>query len=149
MVPDGWRGGASRRKGAGVNFSLGKKFASGLGRSTKYLFFVLVIIVEAQLPAFSRVRSQEDCRVKTIGDRRKSPRFDLRLPLRYRVSQKGVENRWSTGITRDMSKDGVVFKTRHPLPVGGHIELRIDWPARYQSIYPIDLQVTGFIIRNE
>ena len=87
--------------------------------------------------------------MKTIGDRRKSPRFDLRLPLRYRVSQKGVENRWSTGITRDMSKDGVVFKTRHPLPVGGHIELRIDWPARYQSIYPIDLQVTGFIIRNE
>ena len=84
-----------------------------------------------------------------IGDRRKSARFDLRLPLRYRVSQKGVENRWSSGITRDMSKDGVVFKSRHPLPVGGHVELRIDWPARYESTYPIDLQLTGFVIRND
>ncbi len=86
--------------------------------------------------------------VKTIGDRRKSQRFDLRLPLRYRVSQKGTEARWNTGVTRDISKDGVVFKTRQPLPVGGHIELRIDWPAHQQSAYPVDLQITGFVVRN-
>jgi PilZ domain len=86
--------------------------------------------------------------VRMIGDRRKSPRFDIRLPLRYRLSQRGVENRWNTGITRDMSKDGVVFKTRHPLPVGGHLEVRIDWPARYRSVHPVDLHLTGFIVRS-
>jgi len=86
--------------------------------------------------------------VATISERRGSPRFDLRLPLRYRLSQKAVESHWNSAITRDMSKDGVVFKTRHPLPVGSHIEIRVEWPARYQSVYPIDLQLTGFVIRN-
>ena len=82
-------------------------------------------------------------------ERRQSPRFDVRLPLRYRLSEKGGDGRWHTGITRDMSKDGVGFKTRRPLPVGCHIELRIDWPARFDSIYPIDLQATGFVVRSD
>ena len=88
--------------------------------------------------------------MKTIAEeRRQSPRFEVRLPLRYRLSEKGGDGRWHTGITRDMSKDGVAFKTRRPLPVGCHIELRIDWPARFDSLYPIDLQATGFVVRND
>jgi PilZ domain len=83
-------------------------------------------------------------------ERRESPRFDLRLTLRYRLSQKGEgEDRWQTGVTRDMSKNGVGFKARRPLPVGCHIELRIDWPARYNADYPVDLQATGFVIRSD
>ena len=82
-------------------------------------------------------------------ERRLSPRFDVRLPLRYRLSEKGGDGRWHTGITRDMSKDGVGFKTRRALPVGCHIELRIDWPARFDSLYPIDLQATGFVVRSD
>lgn len=84
-----------------------------------------------------------------VGDRRRGRRFDVRLTLRYRLSQKGTDSRWSTGITRDMSKDGLVFKTRRPLPVGAHVEVRIDWPARQESLCPIDLQVTGFVVRSE
>jgi hypothetical protein len=83
------------------------------------------------------------------GERRQSIRFNLHLPLRYRLSQKGAETRWSTGVTRDMSRDGLVFKTRRPLPLGAHIEVRIDWPARYESVYPVDLQATGFVIRSD
>jgi len=82
-------------------------------------------------------------------ERRQSPRFEVRLPLRYRLSEKGGDGRWHTGITRDMSKDGVGFKTRRPLPLGCHIELRIDWPARFDSLYPIDLQATGFVVRSD
>jgi hypothetical protein len=33
------------------------------------------------------------------------------------------------------------------LPVGAHIELIIDWPAKYADSYAIDLQGTGFIVR--
>ncbi|MBV8728303.1 MAG: PilZ domain-containing protein [Acidobacteriia bacterium] len=83
-------------------------------------------------------------------ERRGSPRFDIRLTLRYRLSQKGgIEDHWQTGVTRDMSKDGVAFKTRRPLPIGCHIELRIDWPARYADEYPVDLQATGFVVRSD
>jgi hypothetical protein len=48
-----------------------------------------------------------------------------------------------------MSREGVVFKTRRPLPLGAHIELRIDWPARYESVHPVDLQATGFVVRSD
>ncbi|HLI84007.1 MAG TPA: PilZ domain-containing protein [Bryobacteraceae bacterium] len=83
-------------------------------------------------------------------ERRESPRFDVRLTLRYRLSQKGeADSRWQTGVTRDMSKGGVGFKTKRPLPVGSHIELRIDWPARHESAEPVDLQATGFVVRSD
>jgi PilZ domain len=81
--------------------------------------------------------------------RRQSPRFNVRLPLRYRLSERGGDGRWHTGITRDMSKDRVGFLTRQPLLVGCHIELRIDWPARFDSLYPIELQATGFVVRSD
>ena len=83
------------------------------------------------------------------NDRRKNKRFGLRLTLRYKLSKRGVEERWNTAITRDMSREGLVFKTRHALPVGAHLEMHIDWPARYESVYPVDLQATGFVMRSE
>jgi len=49
-------------------------------------------------------------------------------------------------VTRDMSRDGVAFKSSYALPVGSHIELRIDWPVRQESERPIDLQATGFVV---
>lgn len=82
----------------------------------------------------------------TADDRRRSLRFGVQLCLRYRQSEKGVEHHWSDGITRDMSKEGVAFKSRRPLPVGSHVELRIDWPIKQESVRPIDLQATGFVV---
>ena len=86
---------------------------------------------------------------RIVEERRQSRRFGLRLSLRYRLSQKEGESRWNTGITRDLSKDGVGFKSRRALPVGAHVELRIDWPALYDSQYPVDLQATGFVVRSD
>ena len=83
---------------------------------------------------------------KTANERRRSLRFGIHLGVRYRQSEKGVEHRWSAGITRDMSKDGVAFKSRQPLPVGSHVELRIDWPVKQEAVRPIDLQATGFVV---
>lgn len=83
---------------------------------------------------------------KAADDRRKSLRFGVHLSLRYRQSEKGIEHRWSNGITRDMSKDGVAFQSRQPLPVGSHVELRIDWPVKQEAVRPIDLQATGFVV---
>jgi hypothetical protein len=82
-------------------------------------------------------------------EQRQSHRFNVRMSLRYRVSLKGSDSRWHSGVTRDMSKDGVSFKTRQPLPVGAHIELRIEWPARYDSTSQVDLLATGFVVRSD
>jgi hypothetical protein len=81
-------------------------------------------------------------------ERRAKPRYDLRLPLRYRISQKGAAPYIGTGLTNDLSVNGMAFRCRKPLPVGAHIEVLVDWPARYSDLLPIELQVTGFVVRS-
>ena len=86
--------------------------------------------------------------VNAPGERRRR-RYELHLPVHFRLSQKGVVARWGTGLMRDMSASGLSFRTRRTLPVGSHIELVIDWPVRYAQTRPVDLQVTGFILRSD
>jgi hypothetical protein len=85
--------------------------------------------------------------VKDITERRGSQRFPLHLPIQFRIAQKGVTSRWGSGVTCDISALGLSFRCRRPLPLGAHIEILIDWPARHDGVYPVDLRATGFIIR--
>ncbi len=86
---------------------------------------------------------------KIAGDRRLSRRYDLRLPLQYHLSLKGEPTRSGSGLSLDVSTSGVSFRSRRPLPVGAHIEIVVNWPVRYGDVYPIDLQVTGFVVRSD
>ena len=85
---------------------------------------------------------------KAVAERRLNQRYDVHLPIHFRVSQKGATSRWGTGVTCDISSNGVSFRCRRPLPVGSHVEMIIDWPARHDDSYPIDLQATGFVVRS-
>lgn len=82
------------------------------------------------------------------ADRRRNARYGVRLPVQYHLSQKGRMARSGGGLTLNMSSNGVSFRCRGPLPVGAHIDIVIDWPARYDDLYPVDLLVTGFIVRS-
>ena len=86
---------------------------------------------------------------RTATDRRRATRYGVRLPVRYHVSQKGSIARSGSGLTLDMSSTGVSFRCRKPLPEGAHIEMVIDWPARYGDLYPVDLLITGFVVRSD
>jgi hypothetical protein len=83
----------------------------------------------------------------TSSDRRGSGRYELRLPLHYRVSVKGQAVRTGSGATCDMSASGLSFRCRRSLPVGAHIEIMIEWPAKYRGMDALSLQVTGFLVR--
>src|SRR5438270_2360617 len=91
----------------------------------------------------------EVCLDRMAQERRSTARYELHLPVHFRVSQKGVVARWGTGMTREMSTTGLSFRTRKPLPVGSHIEMIVDWPAKYADSQPIDLQLTGFVVRSD
>jgi len=82
-------------------------------------------------------------------ERRFNRRYEIRLPLHYRVSQKGLPARSGSGLTFDLSTGGVGFRCRRPLPVGAHIEMSIAWPIKYADTYPIDLVITGFVVRSD
>lgn len=83
------------------------------------------------------------------GDRRHNRRYVLRLPIHYQVSPRGEAARSGSGMTCDISTGGISFRSRRPLPVGAHIEITVDWPAKFGDTYPVDLQVTGFVLRSD
>lgn len=88
--------------------------------------------------------------MENIGhERRATRRYELHLPVHYRISQKGESGKWGSGTTREMSTTGLSFRSRKPLPVGSHVEMIVDWPAKYADDQPIDLQLTGFIVRSD
>ena len=82
------------------------------------------------------------------ADRRINPRYDIPLPIHYRVSQKGATSRWATSVTCDISSTGVSFRCRKRLPIGAHIEMVIDWPNGTTEVYATELVATGFVVRS-
>ena len=87
--------------------------------------------------------------MRNITDRRSNRRYELRLPLHYRVSHRESMSLAGTGTTRELSSVGLSFRCRRPLPVGSHIELTIDWPALYDQVKPMELVVTGIVARSD
>jgi hypothetical protein len=87
--------------------------------------------------------------VRKITDRRANHRYDVHLPVHYRVSQRGFFPLAGSGTTREMSSTGLTFRCRRPLPVGGHIELSIEWPAKPEEMKPLELVLTGIVIRSD
>jgi len=83
------------------------------------------------------------------NDRRSRRRYEIHLPLQYRISQRSSVAIIGTGTTCDLSTGGLGFRCRRTLPVGAHIELSIEWPALYGDGLAMELQVTGFVIRAE
>ena len=82
-------------------------------------------------------------------DRRKSTRYPLALPVRYRLTQRNTAAALiGGGTTCDISPAGVSFTCRETLPVGAHIEVVAKWPARAAGHGPLNLKMTGFVVRS-
>ena len=86
--------------------------------------------------------------MRRVNDRRSNRRYEIHLPLQYRVSQRGYLALSGSGTTREISSSGLSFRCRRPLPVGGHVELCMEWPARHGDS-SMELIVTGIIIRSD
>src|SRR5262245_41169985 len=83
------------------------------------------------------------------GDRREAARYPLQMRLRYQVTE-GTHPVWrGTGMTVDISRAGIRFRTGRDLPVFAHLEVAIEWPVRFGGMYPIELRVTGTVVRSD
>ncbi|MFB3829363.1 MAG: PilZ domain-containing protein [Bryobacteraceae bacterium] len=80
-------------------------------------------------------------------ERRNSDRFPIMEEVRYRVVDRGGA-RQGTGMSVDMSRDGVLFTTDNPLPPGRVLEMSVNWPARLDGVCPLKLVVTGRVVRS-
>src|ERR1044071_5752250 len=81
------------------------------------------------------------------GERRFDRRYDIALDLRWKLVRRRRVLDNGIGRTLDLSSGGILFDAGRQLPVGLGIELAISWPALLQNVAPMQLVVSGRIIR--
>ena len=81
------------------------------------------------------------------GERREDRRYDIQLELRWKLIRRRRVIDTGTGRTVDLSSGGIMFETGRDLPVGLNVELSIQWPVRLHNVAPLQLIVSGRIVR--
>jgi hypothetical protein len=81
------------------------------------------------------------------GDRRYDRRYGISLDLRWKLVRRRKVLDSGTGSTLDVSSGGILFDAQRQLPVGFNVELSISWPALLHNIAPMQLVVSGRIVR--
>jgi hypothetical protein len=94
-------------------------------------------------------------RTKTVpevgiaGDRRSDRRYPLELELRYKLLRRRRVLETGSGRTLDISSGGIRFEADRPLPAGLSVELSVTWPVLLRNVAPLQLVVSGRIVRSE
>lgn len=92
--------------------------------------------------------SEEVKQVECInGDRRQDRRYGIRLDLRWKLIRRRRILDTGFGHTVDLSSGGVLFDPGRQLPVGLNVELAISWPVLLRNEAPMQLIVSGRIVR--
>ena len=81
------------------------------------------------------------------GDRRDDRRYEVTLDLRWKLVRRRKVLHTGEGQTVDLSSGGILFDARRPLPVGLDVELSIAWPILLNNTAPMQLVITGRIVR--
>jgi hypothetical protein len=81
------------------------------------------------------------------GDRRNDRRYQIHLDLRWKLIRRRRVLDSGVGHTVDLSSGGVLFDPGRQLPVGLNVELSISWPVLLHNTAPLQLIVSGRIIR--
>jgi hypothetical protein len=80
-------------------------------------------------------------------DRRQDRRYEINLELRWKLIRRRKVRDSGIGRTIDLSSGGVFFEAHRQLPVGLNVELSIAWPILLHNSSPLQLLVSGKIVR--
>ena len=81
------------------------------------------------------------------GDRRQDRRYFIQLDVRWKLIRRRRVLDTGTGSTVDLSSGGILFDAGRELPPGLNVELSISWPVLLHNVAPLNLIVTGRIVR--
>jgi hypothetical protein len=81
------------------------------------------------------------------GDRRLDRRYVLTLEVQWKLIRRRRVLDSGRGTTVDLSSSGVFFEADRQLPSSGNVELSIAWPVRLHNVAPLQLVVTGRVVR--
>jgi hypothetical protein len=94
------------------------------------------------------VWSDEEEQIETIGgDRRHDRRYRIHLDLRWKLIRRRRVLESGVGQTVDLSSGGILFDAGRQLPMGLNVELAISWPVLLRNEAPMQLIVSGRIVR--
>jgi len=82
------------------------------------------------------------------GERRFNRRYPIALDVQWTVIWRRRIVDKGTGTTVDLSSGGILFCPGKPLPEGHQVNLSIRWPVFVQDYPPIQLAVSGVIVRS-
>ncbi len=100
------------------------------------------MLAELKMGAFER---KQDPGI--AGERREDRRYSLLLDLRWKLIRRRKVLDAGTGRTMDLSSGGILFDAGRHLPPGMNVELSIAWPALLHNVAPMQLTVSGKIVR--
>jgi hypothetical protein len=81
------------------------------------------------------------------GDRRQDRRYRIHLDLRWKLIRRRRVLESGVGQTVDLSSGGIFFDPGRQLPIGLRVELAITWPVLLRNEAPMQLIVSGRIVR--
>lgn len=81
------------------------------------------------------------------SDRRRHRRYAIELSARFVFLTRGREVSRGSGCVVNLSRGGVLFESLTPFVPGRKVELMIDWPAKLDGRVPLQLRVTGKVLR--
>jgi len=81
------------------------------------------------------------------GERRNDRRYGIQLDLRWKLIRRRRVLDSGVGHTIDLSSGGILFDSGRQLPVGLNVELAISWPVLLRDVAPLQLIVSGRIVR--
>jgi hypothetical protein len=83
------------------------------------------------------------------GDRRGDRRYEIRLEARWKLVRRRRVLESGSGRTLDFSSGGVLFEPGRRLPIGLNVELSVSWPVLLHNVAPLQLVVSGRIVRSD
>ena len=77
--------------------------------------------------------------------------FPIEREVRYKILSRknSAEGESGTGVTVNMSSNGVLFTTDRYLLPGRRLEVSISWPAQLNSKVALKLVARGRVVRSE
>jgi hypothetical protein len=82
------------------------------------------------------------------AERRARLRYTVELDLRYKVTWRQQVLHEGSGKTCDFSRNGIFFHAEQALPTGLAVELSIDWPMLLDGVCPLQLRISGKVLRS-
>lgn len=87
--------------------------------------------------------------VERWEEQRSKSRYPIALELQYKLFHGNRVERTGSGRTLNISSNGVLFETDHPLPARGTVELALKWPLLLDGACGLKLVMRGRIVRSE